>query len=83
MFANSASVFRGGCGRCHNPLSERTAFLSEDDVTCALALFCVLKEIPVKEALPHLKKHLRSIFKTAVKELSQRNTELDNLRAIN
>jgi len=79
MFANSASVFRGGCGRCHNPLAERTAFLSEDDVTYALALFCVLKEIPVKEALPHLKKHLRSMFKTAVKELSQKNTELDNL----
>ena len=82
MFANSASVFRGSCARCHNPLAERTAFLSQDEITYALALFCVLKEIPNKEVVPHLKKHLRSIFKRAVKEISQKNTELDNLRAI-
>ncbi|NOX08892.1 MAG: hypothetical protein GXP22_05295 [Gammaproteobacteria bacterium] len=81
MFANSAAVFRGGCSRCHNPLSERSAFLSQDEVTYALALFCVLKEIPNKEVLPHLKKHLRSIFKGAVKELGQRHKELNDLRS--
>ncbi len=83
MFANSASVFRGGCGSCHNPLAERRAFLSQDEVTYALALFCVLKEVPNKDVLPHLKKHLRPVFKNAVKELKQKNTELNNLRAIN
>lgn len=83
MFANSASVFRGGCGSCHNPLAERRAFLSQDEVTYALALFCVLKEVPNKDVLPHLKKHLRGLFKNAVKELRQKNTELDKLRAIN
>lgn len=83
MFANSASVFRGGCGSCHNPLAERSAFLSQDEVTYALALFCVLKEIPNKDVLPHLKKHLRPVFKHAVKELGQKSTALDNLRAIN
>lgn len=82
MFANSASVFRGGCGRCHNPLAERTAFLSQDEITYALALFCVLKDIPNKEVLPHLKKHLRPIFKKAVKQLRQENTALDKLRAV-
>ncbi|VAX11175.1 hypothetical protein MNBD_GAMMA25-1653 [hydrothermal vent metagenome] len=82
MFANSASVFRGGCGSCHNPLAERTAFLSQDEITYALALFCVLKEIPNKAALPHLKKHLRSSFKSAVKEIQQKNIELDRLRAV-
>jgi len=82
MFANSASVFRGGCSRCHNPLAERTAFLSQDEIIYALALFCVLKEIPNKEVLPHLKKHLRSIFKRASKELEQHHTELDKLKAI-
>ena len=83
MFANSASVFRGSCARCHNPLAERTAFLSQDEITYALALFCVLKKIPNKEVLPHLKKHLRSIFKRAVKELNQKDSALNKLRAIN
>ncbi|VAX13395.1 hypothetical protein MNBD_GAMMA24-2132 [hydrothermal vent metagenome] len=83
MFANSASVFRGGCGSCHNPLAERRAFLSQNEVTYVLALFCVLKEVPNKDVLPHLKKHLRGYFKDAVKELGQKHTELDKLRAIN
>ncbi len=82
MFANSASVFRGSCARCHNPLAERTAFLSEDEITYALALFCVLKEIPNNEVVPHLKKHLRAIFKRAVKELNQETTALNKLRGI-
>jgi len=82
MFANSASVFRGSCARCHNPFAERTSFLSEDEITYALALFCVLKEIPNKEVVPHLKKHLRSIYKRAAKELSQKTTELNTLRDI-
>ena len=83
MFANTASVYRGGgCASCKNPLAERTAFLSQDEVTYALALFCVLKDIPNREVLPHLKKHLRSIFKNAVKEISLKTTELDNLQNI-
>ena len=83
MFANTASVYRGGgCASCRNPLAERAAFLSQDEVTYALALFSVLKEIPNKEVLPHLKKHLRSIYKKAVNEISQKTTELDKLRTI-
>jgi hypothetical protein len=82
MLANTAYTFKGGCGSCYNPLAERSAFLSQDEVTYALAIFCVLKEIPQGQVLNHLKKYLRPVFKAAVKEINERQRELDRLRGI-
>ncbi len=80
MFANSAYTFRGGCGSCYNPQANRSAFLSEQESTYALAIFCVLKNIPNQAVLPHLKKYLRSVYKKAVKYVRERSSELDYLK---
>jgi len=82
MVANSAYTFRGGCGSCYNPLAERSAFLSQDEATYALAIFCALKDIPSKEVLPHLKKYLRPVFKAALKEIKQKSAELEKLATL-
>ena len=80
MFANSAFTFRGGCGSCYNPNANRDAYLSEQEATYALAIFCVLKEIPNSMVTGHLKSHLRGFFKRAVKEISQEGETLSQLR---
>ncbi|MDM8545793.1 hypothetical protein QUF61_04825 [Candidatus Venteria ishoeyi] len=71
MFANSAFTFRGGCGSCQTV--GRAAYLSEFEATYALAIFCVLKEIPPRQVTPYLKKHLRGFFKRAMREVSVEN----------
>lgn len=80
MFANSAYTYRGGCGACYNPLAERTAFLSQDEASYALAIFCHLKDIPEREALSGLKKYLRPVFKRAMRDLGRREQALHSLR---
>ena len=81
MLANSAYTFRGGCGSCYNPLAERSASLSQDEASYALAIFCALKNIPSNEVLPHLKSYLRPVFKRAVNEIRKsRQLELLRLR---
>lgn len=79
MFANTAYTFRGGCGSCFNAGAERSAALSEDESTYLLALFCCLKQIPMKEPLRYLKKSLRPFFKKAYKEI---NTQGDCLKML-
>lgn len=83
MFANSAYNFRGGCGSCYNPSAQRDAYLSEVEATYALALFSVLKEIPNSDVTPHLKKHLRGIYRKSVKEITGNVLEVDRLKRIN
>ena len=77
MFANSAVVPRtGGCGGCGGGQSPvRQVFLSEEEATYALAVFCHLKSIESREATRHLKKHLRGFFKDAIKDCQRRLQE--------
>ncbi len=83
MLANSAfKAPTGGCGSCAGPAAERTSFLSQYDVTYALALFAVLKGIPNKDVLRHLKKPLRPFFKRAVKDIKDRADALEALQGI-
>jgi len=74
MFANSAVIARaGGCGGCGGAQSPvRQVFLSEQEATYALAVFCHLKSIDGSNATKHLKKHLRRFFKAALKDCKQR-----------
>lgn len=81
MFANSAYSYRGGCGSCYNPLSQRSAFLSQDEATYALAIFSVLKDIPDQRVVNELKKYLRPVYKKAVKEIRERKEDLAKLLA--
>ncbi|MCP3849555.1 MAG: hypothetical protein GY694_04860 [Gammaproteobacteria bacterium] len=83
MFANSAFVYRNvTCGSCQPTTVNRTSYLSQYDITYSLAIFCVLKGIPAKEAARNVKKTLRSYFKRAYKDVRKRETELEKLRAL-
>jgi len=68
MFANTALVLpRGGC--CGGPVVRRQAYVSQHDITYALAIFSALKGLPQRDVLPHLKKSLRGHFKKALREV--------------
>lgn len=69
MLSNTAYQFKGGCGSCYNPRANRQAALPENETLYCLALFSVLKSIPVKTVTAQLKAHLRSNFKQAHKAL--------------
>ena len=74
MFANSAFTFRTNkCGSCGGASADRTNYLSQYDVTYALAIFCTLKQIRPGEVLPHLKKSLRGFFKQSMKDVQSRD----------
>ena len=71
MFANTALVLpRGGC--CGGAVVRRQAYVSQHDITYALAIFSALKGVPQKEVLQHLKKPLRGHFKQALREINGR-----------
>ncbi len=80
LFANTAYHFRGGCGKCSGPKVEREIYLSQDEAIYALALFAALKALPTKQVTPHLKSHLRSVYKRAAKDISRYQTKLVQLR---
>lgn len=82
MFANSAYNFRDGCGSCYNPYAQRAATLSETEATYALAMFGVLKSIPNSQVTPHLKKHLRGIYRQSVKEISDNTDGIERLKQV-
>ncbi len=71
MFANTALVLpKGGC--CGGPVVRRQAYVSQHDITYALAIFTALKGLPQKAVLPHLKTSLRGHFKRALREVNGR-----------
>lgn len=83
MVANTAyQAPKGGCGGCAVPGGTRPSFLSQYDLTYALALFSVLKGIPNRDVVPHLKAPLRGFYKAAVKEIGRSEEAVGPLRAI-
>ncbi|MCG8671824.1 MAG: hypothetical protein MI867_20640 [Pseudomonadales bacterium] len=80
LMANSAYTFRGGCGSCYNPNANRSASLTEHQVLFATALFCELKGIAANQATKHLKKHLKPLYKQAVKQVRREHGQLEVLR---
>ncbi len=84
MFVNSALNLRtNSCGSCQGPLVERMNFLSQYDITYALAIFSVLKNIPDKRVTHNLKSSLRTFYKKSIKDIKSRKDEVEMLRAIN
>lgn len=74
IMANTANTQKiRSCGSCSGPAVERESFLSQYDMTYALAIFCVFKNIPVKDAGLHLKKSLRTFYKKSYKEILAKN----------
>jgi len=73
MMANSAYTNKvRSCGSCAGPIVERSNFLSQYDITYALAIYCHLKNIPLKSVKPYLKKSLLPYFKKAQKDAERR-----------
>jgi len=80
MFANSAFVYRNiTCGSCQPTTVNRSAWLSQYDITYSLAIFCVLKNIPPGQVVKNLKKSLRAYFKKAYKNVQNRPEQLNAL----
>lgn len=81
MFSNTAFIFRTNkCGSCGGANADRTNYLSQYDITYALAIFCVLKQIQPRQVLPHLKKSLRGYFKKSMKDVQSREELIAGLR---
>lgn len=73
IMANSAYTNKvRSCGSCAGPAVERSNFLSQYDITYALAVFCRLKNISPGQVKPYLKKSLWPFFKKASKDVEQR-----------
>ncbi|MCK5666953.1 MAG: hypothetical protein KAI17_25880, partial [Thiotrichaceae bacterium] len=82
MFANSAFVYRNvTCGSCQPTTINRSSYLSQYDITYALAIFCVLKEIKPGKVATNVKKSLRPFFRKACKDVKKHKTELARLIA--
>ena len=81
MFANSAFNVRiPRCGSCAPQPVDRQSFLSQYDTTYALAIFSVLKGIPNRAVVPHLKPALRGFYKKAVREVAANSAALERLQ---
>lgn len=80
LFADTAFNHRpSACGSCGGPPAERQVFLSQFDVTYALALFSILKRIPQSEVTRHLKRSLRGYFKQCRRDVARRAAALQSL----
>jgi hypothetical protein len=81
MFANTAYNVRvSSCGSCQGPSAERVNYLSQYDISYALAIFSVLKDIPNKQVTAYLKKSLHPFYKKAVKDVIKREEALSKLK---
>lgn len=77
MLANTAFQFQArSCGSCGGPPAQREAFLSQYDITYAVALFSVLKGIPDRQVLRHLKSSLRGHYKRCRRDIAKRRDAL-------
>jgi hypothetical protein len=80
IMANTAYTHKiRSCASCSGPSVERSNYLSQYDITYALAIFCNIKKIPTNDALQHVKKTLRPFFKKAVKDVQSRTPQLETL----
>jgi hypothetical protein len=82
LFANTAVVNRPrSCASCSGPPVDREVYLSQYDITYALALFCELKDVPDRQSLSHLRRSLRGHFKRCRRDVRRRSKALADLRA--
>ena len=82
MYANSATTAPSSCSSCSAGLATRPSFVSQYDLTYALAVFSVVKGIPEKKVSRHLKKSLKGFLKSAIKDVKSRSKEIEKLQAL-
>ncbi|MFK5986606.1 MAG: hypothetical protein QM479_14445 [Pseudomonadota bacterium] len=74
MLSNTAFNYKNvTCGSCRTISTDRNSYLSQYDITYALAIFCVLKDIPRNQALASIKTNLKFFFKKAYKQVLKRD----------
>ncbi len=84
MMANSANTAKiRSCSSCSGPAIERENYLSEYDITYAVAIFCSLQGITVSKTAKNLKSTLRPFFKRAMKDVKRRDLQLSELQGMN
>jgi len=79
---NAFNYHVGGCGSCRPKGVQLLGELTEGQMAYVLALFCVLKKIPNREVLPHLKGTIHPFFKLAVKEIKRKKEALAQLQSL-
>jgi hypothetical protein len=83
MMANSANTSKiRSCSSCAGPAIERENYLSQYDITYALALFCCSKGLSANIAVKGLKSSLRPFFKKAMKDVNRRKSQLMQLQGM-
>ena len=77
-----AAVFMGfGVFMANSAARQGHHRLSEGELAHALALFCLLRELPPESADPHLNPHLRKYVRLAARDLAQYEVQFQKLRA--
>jgi hypothetical protein len=77
-----AAVFMGfGIFLANSAMRERQHPLNEGELVNALALFCLLRRLPIETADQHLNPHLRKYLRLAERDLAQHETRFQALRA--
>ena len=83
MMANSANTAKiRSCSSCSGPAIERENYLSQFDITYALAIFCTVKGISLNLASKNLKSSLRPFFRRAMKDVKARKSQLSWLNRL-
>ena len=72
--ANSAfNYHNSSCSSCSSPSNDRNSYLSQFDITYALAIFCVIKGIDKSRVLKFIKSNLKTYFKKAYQQVKARH----------
>jgi hypothetical protein len=77
-----AAVFIGfGVFMANSAARQGHHRLSEGELAHALAIFCLLRQLPTESADPHLNPHLRKHLRLATRDLAQYEVQFQKLRA--
>jgi len=78
-----AAVFMGfGVFLANSAVRQVRFQLSEGELAHALALFCLLRDLPEGEIEPHLNPHVRKHVRLAARDLAQHELRFQKLRAV-
>lgn len=79
--AELAAVFMGfGVFMANSAARQAKTRLSEGELAHALALFCLLRQLPPESADPYLNPHLRKHVRLAARDLAQYEVQFQKLR---
>ena len=77
-----AAVFMGfGVFLANSAVRQARYQLSEGELAHALAMFCLLRDLPEEEIEPHLNPHVRKHVRLAARDLAQHELRFQKLRA--